>query len=311
MADLRSQRHRILVESGDEGLRLDQLLAAKVEELSRNKARIVLDLGGVFVDGKRVKNASRKLRAGTKVEVHLGGALQRASKETGLEARAKDEAKLPPYELLFEDRRMVVVDKPSGMLTAPTPESDRNNLAAILQRRDRTGNRRLHVVHRLDLETSGVLVFAKGGEANRRLSELFRAHDLVRQYLGVVAGAFPEGETTCDVEVGGKSARTQFEVVERFGDKATLVRATLDTGRTHQIRIHARALGHPILGDRKYGRRTDFDPQRLALHAERLAFKHPHRAMDLDFSSALPKELARWIERLRADQERSNERSDK
>jgi 23S rRNA pseudouridine1911/1915/1917 synthase len=311
MAELRSQRHRILVEPDDVGLRLDQLLAAKIEELSRNKARIVLDLGGVFVDGKRVKNASRKLQAGTKVDVHLGGALQRASKETGREARARDEAKLPAYKLLFEDRRMVVVDKPSGLLTAPTPESDRNNLASILQRRARNGNRRLHVVHRLDLETSGVLVFAKGGEANRRLSELFRSHDLTRQYLAVVAGAFPEGETICEVEVGGKAARTTFGVLERFGARATLVRATLDTGRTHQIRIHARALGRSVLGDRKYGRRTDHDPPRLALHAARLAFQHPHRKMDLDFRSPLPKELARWLERLAAGQERSKERSDK
>jgi len=194
-----------------------------------------------------------------------------------------------------------VVDKPSGLLTAPTPESDRNNLASLLQRRKRTGNRRIHVVHRLDLETSGVLVFAKGGEANRRLSELFREHDLTRQYLGVVAGAFPEGETVCELEVGGKSARTTFECIERLGDRATVVRATLDTGRTHQIRIHALGLGHPVLGDRKYGTRTDFDPRRLALHAARLAFRHPFLGSSLDFKAPLPQQLERWIKKLRSD----------
>ena len=311
MADLRSQRHRILVESGDVGLRLDQLMAAKIEELSRGKARIVLDLGGVFVDGKRVKNASRKLRAGARVEVHIGGALDRASKKTGLEARERDEAKLPPHRVIFEDRWMVVADKPSGLLTAPTPESDRNNLASLLQRRESTGLRRLHVVHRLDMETSGVLVFAKGDDANRSLSELFRRHDLRRRYLGVLAGVFPDGETGCEVPVNGKSARTTFESVEHFGDRATTVRATLDTGRTHQIRIHARSFGTPVLGDRKYGSRSDFDPPRLALHAERLAFRHPFKDEDLDFHSPLPKELARWIERLRAVQDGSSERNSK
>lgn len=314
MTELRSRRHRFLVREADEGLRLDQLLAARVEELSRRQARVVLDLGGVFVDRKRVKTASRKLKAEQSVEVFLGGALERASKEIGRQVREKDESALPKPRVFFRDRRFLVVEKPSGLLTAPTPESDRGNLVSLLQRDPRNGTKRLFVVHRLDLETSGVLVLARGDEANRRFSELFREHDLVREYLAVLAGAVDWQEHHCTAPVGGKEAGTRFRVEERFGEVATLVRATLETGRTHQIRLHARALGHPVLGDRKHGRRSEHEPPRLALHAERLAFRHPFKERELDFRSKLPKELGRWLAALRkaaasGDQPRSSESS--
>ena len=299
MTELRTHRHRFLVTEEDEDLRLDQLLAARIEELSRRQARVLLDLGGVFVDRKRVKNASRKLKAGQAVEANLGGALERASKELGREARDKDEQRLPQPRVFFQDRRFLVVEKPSGLLTAPTPESDRGNLLALLQRHPRHGAKRLFVVHRLDLETSGVLVLARGNEANRRFSELFREHDLVREYVAVLEGRVEPDEIHCTEPVGGKSAGTHFTVLERFGEVATLVRARLETGRTHQIRLHARSLGHPVLGDRKYGRRSELEPPRLALHAERLAFRHPFKEKDLDFHSRLPKDLSRWLQALR------------
>jgi len=295
VSEPKSHRHRFVVETADEALRLDQLLAARVAGLSRRQARVLLDLGGVFVDRARVKMAGRKLRAGQVVEAHVGGALERATKDVGQAARARDEAALPRYRVLHEDRWLVVVDKPSGLLTAPTPESDRNNLAGLLARRPRAGAKRLHVVHRLDRETSGVLVFAKGDEANRRLSEMFREHDLTREYVAVVLGRFPGDETTCEEPVGGRSARTHFTVVERLGDAATVVRARLETGRTHQIRLHARALGCPVAGDRRHGRRAADEPPRLALHAERLAFRHPFTGDALDFRVPLPDDLASWL----------------
>src|SRR5262245_23730171 len=124
------------VSSEDEGKRLDQLLAARVPELSRRKARVLLDLGGVFVDGVRTKQAGRLVREGQVVVAHLGGALERATKKVGRAARAEDERALPPYTIVHEDEDLVVVDKPAGLLTAPTPESDRNNLASLLGRRD-------------------------------------------------------------------------------------------------------------------------------------------------------------------------------
>ena len=144
----------------DTGRRLDQVLAARVPGLSRRQARVLLDIGGVFVDGRRIKVAGRPARAGEKIVAVLGGALARATGKPGRAARTEDERKLPPYAVVFEDEDVVVVDKPAGLLAAPTPESDRNNLVSLLERREEGGPRIL-VVHRIDLETSGLIVFAK------------------------------------------------------------------------------------------------------------------------------------------------------
>src|SRR5512141_1084620 len=147
MAREAHETHRFTVTPADRGQRLDQLLAARVPGLSRRKARVLLDLGGVFVDGARTKVAGKALRPGQVVVANVGGAL-------GREARARDDRALPPFEVVFEDADLVVVDKPSGLLTAPTPESDRANLARLLE--EKLGAP-IFVVHRIDLETSGLL----------------------------------------------------------------------------------------------------------------------------------------------------------
>ena len=294
---LAGRRERFVVRPEDEGLRLDQLLAARVPGLSRRKARVLLEIGGVFVGGARVKVAGKKLRAGQKVEAELGPALERASKELGAAARARDEAGLPPFSVVFEDDDVCVVDKPAGLLTAPTPESDRQNLASLLSRRP--GAPAARVVHRLDLPTSGLLVFAKTDAASRALAERFRIHDVAREYDAVLLGALPEEVRAVDEPVGGRPARTRFEIAERFDERATRVVCRLETGRTHQIRLHAAHVGHPVLGDAEHGRRTAYDPPRMALHARRLGFAHPRTGEPLDFSSPLPSPLEAWLEGLR------------
>src|SRR6188472_4531121 len=188
------------VGDGDVGRRLDQVLAARVAGLSRRQARLLLDIGGVFVDGRRVKVASRPMHAGEEVVAVMGGALARATQKTGRAARSADEQTLPPFTVVFEDEDIVVVDKPSGLLTAPTPESDRNNLADLLSRRP--GAPPVFVVHRIDLETSGLVVFAKTADANRELSNRFRNHDLERAYLAAVVGRFPDETKLIDKPVG-------------------------------------------------------------------------------------------------------------
>lgn len=281
--------------SGDDGRRLDQVLAEHVPDLSRRRARVLLDLGGVFVDGVRAKQAGRPVREGQQIAAHLGGALERATKGVGAAARIRDERALPSPRVLFEDADIVVVDKPAGLLTAPTPESDRNNLASLLSRRAPGPRQPIFVVHRLDMDTSGVLVLARTAEANRVLAERFRTHDLVREYLALVAGAFPAELRRIDQPLRGRRAVTHLEVAERFGERATLVRARLETGRTHQLRLHLRGAGHPVLGDRLYGGQPG---PRLGLHAARLAFAHPITGEPLSFGSPLPDELVRWIEQL-------------
>jgi 23S rRNA pseudouridine1911/1915/1917 synthase len=292
---------RVTFTVGDEdvGRRLDQVLAARVPGLSRRQARVLRDSGGVFVDGRRVKVAGRPAYAGEKILAVLGGALARATGRPGKAAREEDERNLPPYAVVFEDDDLVVVDKPAGLLAAPTPESDRNNLASLLERRAPHGPRIL-VVHRIDLETSGLMVFAKSADANRVLSERFRTHDLERAYLAVVAGAFPEGLTRLERPVGGRPAVTHVAVAERFGDQATMLDCRLETGRTHQIRLHVLGAGHPVIGDPRYGAPFRAAPApRMALHATTLGFLHPRTGAPLAFTSPWPPDLGPWRDRLR------------
>ncbi|MFM8412054.1 MAG: RluA family pseudouridine synthase [Alphaproteobacteria bacterium] len=299
-------RHRVEVGPGDEDLRLDQLLARHVPGLSRGAARVLLSLGGVFVDRARVRIASRKLRAGQVVEAWGGGALERAT--GGGQAVSRREpgavrgtasrgagARLP--RLVYHDEHVVVVDKPSGVLSAPTPEGDRGDVGDLLAREVLHGPRP-RVVHRLDLETSGLLVLARSELANRALSAAFRVHDVEREYLAVVEGVPATHAWTIDEQVGGRPARTHLEREATCGTAAARLRARLETGRTHQIRLHLSGAGHPVLGDRRYGRRTAFDPPRLALHATVLGFAHPATGERLRFESPWPDELAAWEARL-------------
>jgi 23S rRNA pseudouridine1911/1915/1917 synthase len=288
------RRETFVVDAADAGKRLDQLLAARVAGLSRRQARVVLDLGGVFVGGKRTKVAGLTARAGEKIVVHLGGALARATHATGRVARSTDEARLPSFAILFEDADIVVVDKPAGLLTAPTPESDRNNLSSLLARREDAAGP-IFVVHRLDLPTSGVVVFAKTDEANRILGERFRLHTIGREYLAVVRGSVRADIDRVDEPVEGRPALTHLTIEERLGDAATVLRCRLETGRTHQIRVHCRSIGHPVLGDRKYGAPGGFDPPRMALHATRLGFPHPRTAEPLAFERPWPADMAAWL----------------
>lgn len=280
-----ARRERFEVSSEDEGVRLDQVLARRVPGLSRRKARDLIDLGGVFVDRARVKVASRPLRAGQVVEAVLGGALE----------RARQEAPPPAYRIVFEDADLVVVDKPPGLVTAPTPESDRGNLLDALGRRPGAGP--VWLVHRIDRMTSGLLVFARTPEANRGLGDRFAAHDVEREYVAVVAGEVPE-DVTIDRPIAGKRAVTHVRVVERLAG-ATLIRARLETGRTHQIRLHLAGIGHPVLGDHQHGgevaRRFSPRPPRMALHAAVLGIAHPRTGEPVRWESPLPEDLAGWL----------------
>lgn len=287
-----ARKERFEVAADEAGLRLDQVIARRVPGLSRRKARTLIDLGGVFVDRARVKVASRPVRAGQVVEAVLGPALDRA--HAGVAAAP------PPYRIVHEDDAVVVVDKPAGLVTAPTPESDRGNLLAELQQ----GGRAVWLVHRIDLHTSGLLVFARTPEANRALGDRFARHDVERAYVAVVAGDLADDARTIDRPIGGKRAVTHVRVVERLAAGATVVEARLETGRTHQIRLHLAGEGHPVLGDAQHGgelaRRFTPRPPRLALHAGVLGFVHPVTGEPVRFDSPLPDDLATWLAAIRA-----------
>ncbi len=292
------ERIRFEVEPADAGLRLDQLLARRIADLSRRKARLVIDIGGVFVDRTRVKVAGRTLRAGQQVEVVLGGALERASTTLGEVGRAADASRAPAYRLVFEDEAILIVEKPAGLVTAPTPESDRGDLFDQLRRR---GTGPVFLVHRLDLPTSGLLVFARSEAANRVLGAAFARHDVDREYVAVVAGVFAQAQTI-DRPIAGRRAVTHVtpaKLLHQEPDRATLLTVRLETGRSHQIRIHLAGLGHPVLGDGQHGgevaRRYPLPPPRLALHARLLGFSHPSSGERVRFEAPLPEDLAGWL----------------
>jgi 23S rRNA pseudouridine1911/1915/1917 synthase len=245
----------------------------------------------VFVDDRRVKVASRKVVAGQRVVVHLGGAFERAHKQVGRAARALDEAHLPPFRVLFEDEHLVAVDKPAGLLSAPTPEGDSSNLQMQLSRR----GGEVFVVHRLDLQTSGVLVYAKTRASNHALSELFRAHDLTRRYDVFAAGEPRDEVFSVRQSLSGKAAVTHFRRLAQYAAFCHL-EATLETGRTHQIRRHLLSRRLPVLADAEYSRREPWHPPRLGLHAKHLGFVHPATAAPLAFDVELPEDLAGWLQ---------------
>ena len=149
------------------------------------------------------------------------------------------------------------------------------------------------MVHRLDLDTSGLLVFARTELANRALAERFRVHDVERVYLAALRGEMAEEARTVELPIAGRRAVTHLAVVERRPG-VTLSRCTLETGRTHQIRLHARHLGHPVLGDKQHGEPSSIDPPRMALHAAVLGIAHPRTGEALRFECPWPEDLAGW-----------------
>jgi len=270
------------VAADEDGLRLDQVVPRHVAGLSRRKARAVIDLGGVFVDRARVKVAGRTVRAGQTIEVNVGGALR---------------AEAPPVaQIVYVDEHVIVADKPAGLVTAPTPESDRGDLLDQLAH----AHGEVYLVHRLDLPTSGLLVFARTRDANKRLGDAFKAHAIEREYRAVAIGEV--AAQTIDRPVDSRTAITHVTPLEPLAG-ATLLAVRLETGRTHQIRIHLAGIGHPVAGDTQHGGEASrtFVPRapRLALHAAILGFVHPASGEHVRFESALPAELAGWVQRLR------------
>jgi 23S rRNA pseudouridine1911/1915/1917 synthase len=227
--------------------------------------------------------ASRSVAVGEKVEVHWLG-----------ESQADLDLAPVPMPVVFEDAALVVIDKPEGVLSAPSQVSDRNNALKYLSAER---SQELFLVHRLDRATSGLLAFAKTQEAARALSLKFQTHDLERGYLALVIGTPPAEDLTIDVPLDGRSAETRFHLQERHGP-VSRVEARLVTGRTHQVRRHALSMGTPIVGDRMY---RPIDPpavpksSRLMLHAYLLGIAHPTSGEALRFEMPAPEAFHTYI----------------
>jgi 23S rRNA pseudouridine1911/1915/1917 synthase len=252
--------------------------------------------GGVRVDG-RARPKSHRLEGGEELE---------------LDAQAPRPHALVPerMELVvpYEDEHLLVVDKPAGLVVHPSAGHAEGTLVHGLLGHDVEGGEeadRPGIVHRLDRDTSGLLVVARSPEAHRRLQEMVRRRELTREYLALVVGRPRSRRGTIDAAIGRdrheplrhsldtaapRNAVTHFEIVEEHGEY-TLLRVTLETGRTHQIRVHLAAIDLPVAGDPLYGRPGVLGLQRQFLHAARLAFDHPLEDVRVDVSSELPDDL--------------------
>lgn len=283
------------------GERLDLFLAEPLG--SRARAQRLIDAGLVTVDGA-ARPKRHKVSAGERVEV---------APEPVVEVEPSGDA---PFSVAWEDEHLLIVDKPAGVVVHPAPGNRTGTLSQALAGRAAGGEdpSRAGIVHRLDRDTSGLLIVAKTEEAHRELKRMIEAREVTREYVALVEGTPPARSGTIDAPIGRdrrvrtrmstetddpRDARTHFTLERALPDSA-LLRVTLETGRTHQIRVHLEAIGHPVVGDPEYGRAGRFGLQRQFLHAARLAFAHPLRDEQVDVSSPLPADLADVLARLQA-----------
>ena len=337
-----AELHTIEVAAEAKGQRLDQFLAAALEGVSRSRVQLLIDQGDVLVNGKREK-ASLKLRGDERIDI--------TGEPHPAPLRATPEE--IPLDVIYEDEDLAVVNKPAGMMVhagSGQNEDARNRgtlVNALLFRFKKLsatgGDLRPGIVHRLDKDTSGLIVVAKNDRAHAALGEMFSSRQIRKTYVALVQGTVERPKGTINAAVGrdpvrrtrmttqplenARSAVSHYEVVRRletrFG-KFTLVRVRIETGRTHQIRVHMASIGHPVVGDTLYGgagqltdqvaaqaaqskaARRKADPERLRLgrnflHAARLEFPHPKTGKVLQLEAPLPAELESFLASLEAN----------
>ncbi|MFH1045441.1 MAG: RluA family pseudouridine synthase [Candidatus Omnitrophota bacterium] len=289
----------------DQGLRLDCYLQKKITlELSRSRLQSLIKAAKVTLNSQAVK-PGHKVRSGDIINVDIPP-----------DAPVQAQAENIPIDLVFEDEDILVVNKPAGMVTHPGVGNNTHTLVNALLHYGCTlssvnGPLRPGIVHRLDKDTSGLMVIAKNDRAHHRLSRQFQKHNVERRYIAIVKGKVEHDEGVIDAPLArdplhrkqfvvglhnSRDALTRFKVVKRYS-QLSLVELTPYTGRTHQLRVHLKFLGHPILGDERYGKRGEFS--RMALHATGLGFRHPLTKEMVRFSSEIPADFTRYLDSLK------------
>ena len=298
------------------GWRLDRALAATITTLSRERLKALISAGAVTLDGRMVRDPAAK--------VTMPGAVAVAIPQA---APAHNEAQDIPLVVAYEDEHLIVVDKPAGLVVHPACGNLDGTLVNALLHHCRGslsgigGVERPGIVHRIDKDTSGLMVAAKTDRAHAGLAEQFARHSIDRRYHAIVAGRPRPAAGTVDAPLGrspsnrkkmavvaagqGKRAVTHYATLEPL-DGAALVECRLETGRTHQVRVHMASIGHPLLGDPAYGRSAgavrnllvDLAFRRQALHAAHLGFTHPVTSRALAFQSNIPPDMQRLFSHL-------------
>lgn len=287
------------------GQRLDQALAALQPQHSRSRLQGWIKAGRVTVDGEVATEAKQKVHGGEQLDID-------PEDDPRLTADLPEDI---PLVVIHEDEQLLIIDKPVGMVVHPAAGNWSGTLlnALLFRCPQLAGIPRAGIVHRLDKDTSGLLVVAKTLEAQTDLVRQLQARSVKRQYLALARGQVLRNGTI-DAPIGrhpsqrikmsvidsGKPARTHYQVIESFAD-CTLVECSLETGRTHQIRVHLASLGHPLVGDAIYGGNRAGGPAfgRQALHARRLGLIHPASGLAMEWEAPLPEDFAGLLERLR------------
>ena len=292
----------------NKGIRIDKFITDIMEGKSRSYIQGMIEEGYVLVNNKKVKS-NYKLKLNDVIKTTIKEPVELEVKKENI-----------PIDILYEDSDVIVVNKPKGMVVHPAPGNYEGTLvnALLYHCKDLSsinGVIRPGIVHRIDKDTTGVLVVAKNDEAHVKLSEQLKDHSMKREYYALVEGRLKKDSGTIDkslarskrdrlkiaITEGGKRAVTHYSVIERFKN-STLVKCVLETGRTHQIRVHMSSIGYPLVGDPLYGfKKQKFKDDGQMLHAKVLGFIHPRTGEYMEFSSELPENYKKLLENLRKD----------
>ena len=307
MGDAKIIRYVFNTDNSDRGKRIDVFLGSRIDELSRSQIQKLFSKHEVFVNSAVCKEKKYKIKAGDSIEVYFSVEDEYIPKAENIE-----------LNIIYEDEDIVVIDKPRGMVVHPGAGNYNNTLVNALlyhvgeDLRELGETDRPGIVHRIDKDTSGILVVAKSKLAFDSLKEQFSKHSIKRWYYALVYNNFGEDSGKIDRPIGRdkknrlrraidgenpKRAITRYEVMERFGN-VVLIKAILETGRTHQIRVHFTSIGHPLVGDKLYGSKKDrFGADGQILHAAHLEFVHPRSGETVSFDSEPPEYFIKAIEK--------------
>ena len=300
---------KYIVKSDEQGKRLDTYISSQSEKITRTSAQRLIEQGNILVNGKKQKVAY-KIAENDVITVE-----HEEPKQIELKAQKI------PIEVIYEDADIIVVNKPKGMVVHPANGNPDGTLVNAIMNicKDSLsgigGEIRPGIVHRLDKDTSGVIIIAKNDKAHINISEQIKNHKIEKTYIALVRGIVKENQATINMPIGrstkdrkkmavtrnGKNAITHFKVIERFTrENCTLLEIKIETGRTHQIRVHLSEIGYPIIGDEVYSSGKNlWNIKGQCLHAKSLKFKHPTTNQEMFIEAPLPEYLSSLIKRLK------------
>lgn len=298
---------KIIINEEQQGKRIDGVISAYTTELSRNTVQRLIEEEQIKVNGNKIK-PSYKTNLNDEIDINIPKAKEIDLKPQNI-----------PLEVLYEDNDIIVINKPKGMVVHPANGNPDGTLVNAIMAKCKDslsgigGEIRPGIVHRLDKNTSGVIIVAKNDKAHIKLSEDLKNHKIKKTYIALVRGIIKENEATINMPIGrskqdrkkmavdknGKEAITHFKVLKRYNEKYTLLEINIETGRTHQIRVHLSHIGYPIIGDDTYSNgKNEWGIIGQCLHAKSLKFEHPITGKEMLIEAKLPEYFQKMLENL-------------